>query len=82
MPQIQDIHIHIMPKTVTHLCQSTGLMVSLLLPPWHTAIVGYWVNSNNSNSQQQPIAGYRQTSKSLPGTNLPTRTTNRIIQVC
>ena len=35
MPQIQEIHLHIMPETVTHLYQSVGLMViSLLLLPW------------------------------------------------
>ena len=60
------IHVHIMPETVAYLCQLTSLMVScLLLVPWCTAITGYWICSNKSNSQQQPTAGYRQTSKSL-----------------
>ena len=62
--------------------QSTNLMVSqLLLLPWYTAITGYWISSNNSNSQQQLTAGYRQTSKSLPGLSWPTgvkTTTSRI----
>ena len=31
MPQIQDIHVRIMPETAAHLCQSTYHMVSLLL---------------------------------------------------
>ena len=49
--------------------------------PWCTAIIGYQKSSNNSNSQQQPSTGYRQTSKPLPGTSGPTRvktSTNRI----
>jgi len=49
------------------------------------AITGYWISSNNSNSQQQPTASYRQTSKSLPGASVPTRvktSTNRIITLC
>ena len=28
-----------------------------------TAITSYWISSNNSNSQQQTTARYRQTSK-------------------
>ena len=71
-----------MPETVVHLCQYTGVMVSrLLLLPWCTAITGYWISSNKSNSQQQPTAIYRQTSKSLPGASPLTRvktTTNTI----
>ena len=57
-------------------------MVShLLLLPWCTAITGYWIGSNNSNSQQQPTSGYKQTSKSLLDASQPTRvktTTSRI----
>ena len=63
-----------MPETVACLCQMTTLTVShLLLLPWCTAITGHWISSNNSNSQQQLAAGYRQTSKSLPGMSQPTR---------
>ena len=53
----------------------------LFLLPWCKVIAGYRVSSNNSNSQPQPTTGYRQTSKSLPGTISPTRvktTTNTI----
>ena len=47
----------IKPKMVTHLGQATSLMVShLFLLPWCTAIAGYQISSNNSNSQQQPTA--------------------------
>ena len=45
------------------------------------SITGYWVSSNNSNSQQQPNASYRQTNKLLPSVSLSTRvitTRNRI----
>ena len=72
LPQIQDIHVCIMPETVVQLCHSSSLMVSyLLLLPWCTAITGYRISNNNSNSQQQPTTGYRQTSKVLPGVSLP-----------
>ena len=81
-PQIQDIHICSMSKTVAQLCQQTDLMIShLLLLPWCMAITSYRISSNNNKSQQQPTAGYRQTSKSLPGVSLPRRvkiTTNTI----
>ena len=57
----------------------------LLLLPWWMTIAGYQINSNNSNSQQQPTTGYKQVSnyKSLPGVNLPTRvkTTRNTIYV-
>ena len=57
-------------------------MVShLVLLPWCTAITGYRISSNNSNSQQQPITSYRKTSKLLLGVSWPTSmktTTNRI----
>ena len=80
-PQIQDIHVHIMPEIVTHLCQLTSIMVScLLLLPWCTAITGYQISDIYHNSQQQPTVSYRQTSKLLPGASRPTRvktTTNR-----
>ena len=49
-------------------------MVShLLLLPWCMAITGYQINSNNSNSQQQPTASYWQTGKLLPGASSPAR---------
>ena len=69
------MHVQVMPEAVSHLCQYTGLiMVScLLLLPWCMAITGYWINNNNNNIQQLPTAGYRQTSRSLPGVSLPTR---------
>ena len=71
-----------MPETVTQLCQLTSLrVICMLLLPWCPAITGHWICSNNSKSQQQPIAGYRQTSKLLPGAIHPTRvkaTTNKI----
>ena len=74
MPPIQNIHVHVMLETVSHFCQYTGLMVSsLLLLPQCMAITGYQISSTNSNSQQQPTAGCRQTSKSLPSTSPPTR---------
>ena len=77
------MHVRIMPQTVTFHCQSTSLMVSyLLLLPRCTAITGYQINSNNSNSQQQPMTGYRQTNESLPGMSrramYSEKTTNRI----
>ena len=53
----------------------------LLRLPWCNTITGYQISSNNSNSQQQPTADYRQTSKLLPGVSQPTRaktTTNRV----
>ena len=78
----KNIHIHIMPEIAARLYQSTSLMVScLLLLPWCTAITGYWISSNNGNSQQQPTHQLQTTSKSLLGTSWPTRvitTTNRI----
>ena len=46
---------------------------SLLLLPWCSAIAGYYTSSDNSNNQQQLTAGYRQTSKSPPGTSQPRR---------
>ena len=55
-------------------CRSTSLLAShLLLLPWCMAIAGYGISSDNSNSQQQPIVGYKQTSKLLPGASLATR---------
>ena len=41
-PQIQDIHIRIIPETVAHPCQYTGVMENhlLLYVPWCTAITG------------------------------------------
>ena len=36
-------------------------------------IAGYGIGSDNSSSQQQPIVGYKQTSKLLPGAGLATR---------
>ena len=68
------IYAYVLCLKVAHFCQSTCLMVShLLLLPWCTAITGYQTSSNKSNSQQQLTSGYRQTSKSLPGTSWPTR---------
>ena len=43
----------------------------LLLLPWYTAITGYHMSSDNSNSLQKPMAGYRQMSKSLLDTSQP-----------
>ena len=43
----------------------------LLLLPWYTAITGYHMSSDNSNSHQKPMAGYRQMSKSLLDTSQP-----------
>ena len=60
---------------------SANRLACLFLLPWYTAITGYWISSNNSNSQQQPTAGYRQTRKLLPGVSQPRRvktTTNGI----
>ena len=82
MPQIQDIHVHIMLEIVTRLCQLISIMVScLLLLHWYTGITGYQISSIYHNSQQQPTASYRQTGELLPGKSRPTRvktTTNRI----
>ena len=36
------------------------------------AVAGYQISSDNSKSQQQPNAGYKQTSKLLPGMSSPT----------
>ena len=79
MPQTQDIHISIMPKTVTCLYQSNSLIVNhLLFLLWCSAITGYYISSN---SQQHLTIDYRQTSKSPQGASQPTRmktATNRI----
>ena len=45
--------------------QPNGKLPALL--PWCTAIAGYQISSDNSNSQQQPTSSYKQTSKSIPG---------------
>ena len=75
------IYTYVSCLKVIQLCHSSSLMVSyLLLLHWCTAIAGYQISNNNSNSQQQPTTGYRQTSKALPGVSLPTTvktTTNR-----
>ena len=55
-----NIHICLMPETVSHLCQLTCLMVNcLLLLPRYTAITGYRISSTKSNNKQQPTAGYQ-----------------------
>ena len=38
-----------------------------LLFPWCMAITGYHTSSINCNNHWQPMAGYRQTTKLLPG---------------
>ena len=44
MPQIQDVHVHIVPEAVADLCQLTSRTVScLLLLPWCIAITGYQI---------------------------------------
>ena len=77
-----NIHVCIIPETFTHLYLSISLKVRcLLFLSCCIAITGYQISSNNSNSQQQPTASYRQTSKSLPGKSRPTGvkiTANRI----
>ena len=56
-----------MPQIAVHLCQQTSIMANhLLLLPWCIAITGYWISSAHSNNQQQPTAGYKQTTKTLP----------------
>ena len=64
------------------LCQLISLMVScLLLLPCSTAITGYQIINNNSNTQKQPTASYSQTNKLLLGVRWPIRTistTNRV----
>ena len=58
-------HICFMAETVAHLCQSTSLMIScLLLLPWCTAITGYQISNNNSNTQQQ-LRHWPQTYKQI-----------------
>ena len=47
-------------------------MVSCLLPLWCIITDGYQISSDNSNSQQQPTTGYKQTSKLLPSASSPT----------
>ena len=42
-----------------------------LLLPW--CIYDHQIRSDNGNSQQQPTAGYKETSKSIPVTSPPTR---------
>ena len=79
--KIQDIYVFTMPKIVAHLYQLTSLMVSLLLLlPWCTAIAGYQLSSNNSNSWQQPTAGYRNQANHSRHklVNISETTTNRI----
>ena len=76
MPLIQDIHVCIMLEAAV---KSNGKSPALCM-----AITDYWLSSNKINSQQQPTAGYRQSSKSLPDGVLPTRmktTRHNIIQV-
>ena len=46
--QIQDIHVHSMPETLTRLCQLTSLMVICLLLPWCTVITDYILSSSNN----------------------------------
>ena len=82
MPQIQDVHARKIPRSshVSWLIDWPNLS-RLLLLPWCMAIAGYHTSSDNSNSQQQPMAHYRQTSKFLQSASLPRRvktTTNRI----
>ena len=43
MPQIQDIHIHILPETVVRLGQSTGLMVNMQPYP-SNFMHGHWLS--------------------------------------
>ena len=43
-----------------------------ILLPWCKTIAGYQVSSNNSTCNNQPPTSYTQTSKSLPGSILPT----------
>ena len=47
-----------MLEIVTHPAIKPGSHLFLLL--LCTAIAGYHLSSDNSNSQQQPIAGYKQ----------------------
>ena len=65
-----DIHIRIIPATIAHPCQYTGMMENLLL---------YYLGAQPS--LVSIIARYKQTSKSLPGTSLPTsmKTTQQTI---
>ena len=42
---------------------STPTASCLLLLPWCTVITGYQINSDNSNSQQQPTTGNKQTNR-------------------
>ena len=65
---IQDIHV----KKIAWSSHSSWpvdcpKLSCLLLLPWCTAIAGCHTSSDNSNSQQQPMADYRQISKSLLG---------------
>ena len=69
-----SICVHVMPKTVTRPCQyQTSPMANHLF-----FYLGVWslLVSDISNSQQQPTAGYKEKSKSLPGLSLPTRVKN------
>ena len=50
--------------------------------PWCTTITGYHTSSDNSNSQQQPTAGYRQTSKLLPGVSQSRRVKSTTNGIC
>ena len=74
MPQIQDIDARKIPRSshVSWLVDWPNLS-HLLLLPWCTATAGYHTSSDNSNSQQQPKADYRQTSKFLQSASQPRR---------
>ena len=80
--QIQDIHIKKVAQSIAYLGQVDQPKLSyLLLLSWCTVITGYHTSSDNSNTHQQPMAGYRQTNKLLLDTSQPRRakfTTNRI----
>ena len=72
MPQIQDIYV----KKIAYnncLLRPVDLpkLSCLLFLPWYIAITGYHTSSDNTNSQKQLMARYRQMSKSLPGTSQP-----------
>ena len=56
-------------------------LTRLLFLPCCMVIAGYNTSSDNSNSQQQPTAGYSQTRKSLPDVSQQRRVnTTNVIQ--
>ena len=64
IPQIQDIATY-KTNSLKQLLVGASRLAQIL--PWYTAMAGYHTSSNNSNSQQQLTAGYRQNKQIATG---------------